>query len=90
MAVGIVLDYDSEGRIVGIEVMDARWHLSPELLDRAAPSHPVSEAVSVSIIAVAMSHFRGRHCHVFCNGNVQRRRQWPVRKPRRLIYRPHT
>ena len=36
VADGIVLDYDSDGRIVGIEVMDARRHLSPELLDKAA------------------------------------------------------
>ncbi|HEY0918165.1 DUF2283 domain-containing protein [Devosia sp.] len=36
LADGIVLDYDSKGRIVGIEVMDARRHLSPELLDKAA------------------------------------------------------
>jgi len=33
---GIVLDYDAEGRIVGMEVLDARAHLSPELLDKAA------------------------------------------------------
>jgi uncharacterized protein YuzE len=36
VAEGIVLDYDRDGRIVGIEVMDARRHLSPELLDKAA------------------------------------------------------
>jgi len=28
----IVFDYDAEGRIVGIEVLDARAHLSPALL----------------------------------------------------------
>ncbi|MFD2647884.1 DUF2283 domain-containing protein [Devosia albogilva] len=33
---GIVLDYDAEGRIVGMEVLDARTHLSPQLLERAA------------------------------------------------------
>ena len=33
---GIVLDYDAEGRIVGMEVLDARTHLSPDLLDDAA------------------------------------------------------
>ncbi|MGO4437849.1 DUF2283 domain-containing protein [Rhizobium sp. RAF56] len=33
---GIVLDYDSEGRIVGMEVLDARAHLPPALLSQAA------------------------------------------------------
>lgn len=33
---GIVLDYDADGRIVGMEVMDARAHLSADLLERAA------------------------------------------------------
>ncbi len=33
---GIVLDYDSEGRIVGMEVLNARAHLPPALLDEAA------------------------------------------------------
>ena len=32
----IVFDYDSEGRIVGIEVLDARAHLSPALLAEVA------------------------------------------------------
>lgn len=32
----IVFDYDAEGRIVGIEVLDARAHLSPALLIEAA------------------------------------------------------
>ncbi len=32
----IVFDYDAEGRIVGIEVLDARAHLSPALLTEAA------------------------------------------------------
>lgn len=32
----IVFDYDAEGRIVGIEVLDARAHLSPSLLTEAA------------------------------------------------------
>jgi uncharacterized protein YuzE len=36
VADGVVLDYDSDGRIVGIEVQDARRHLSPTLLDEAA------------------------------------------------------
>jgi uncharacterized protein YuzE len=36
VAPGIVLDYDAEGRIVGLEVLDARAHLSPELLTKAA------------------------------------------------------
>ena len=36
VSAGIVLDYDADGRIVGMEVLDARSHLSPELLDRAA------------------------------------------------------
>jgi uncharacterized protein YuzE len=33
---GIVLDYDAEGRNVGMEVMKAQTHLSPDLLDQAA------------------------------------------------------
>jgi uncharacterized protein YuzE len=33
---GIVLDYDAEGRIVGMEVLDARAHLSADLLEQAA------------------------------------------------------
>ena len=33
VADGVVLDY---GRIVGMEVLDARRHLSPELLGKAA------------------------------------------------------
>jgi uncharacterized protein YuzE len=36
VAAGVVLDYDAEGRIVGMEVHQAKTHLSPELLDRAA------------------------------------------------------
>jgi len=32
----IVFDYDAKGRIVGIEVLDARAHLSPALLTEAA------------------------------------------------------
>ena len=36
VACGIVLDYDADGRIVGMEVLDAREHLSPELLTEAA------------------------------------------------------
>ena len=33
---GIVLDYDHHGRIVGLEVMDARANLPPSILDAAA------------------------------------------------------
>jgi uncharacterized protein YuzE len=33
---GIVLDYDSEGRIVGMEVLRARANLPPEVLIKAA------------------------------------------------------
>ncbi|HEU4987324.1 MAG TPA: DUF2283 domain-containing protein [Rhizobiaceae bacterium] len=33
---GIVLDYDSEGRIVGMEVLDARRHLPADALKTAA------------------------------------------------------
>ncbi|MCV9999982.1 DUF2283 domain-containing protein [Pararhizobium sp. YC-54] len=33
---GIVLDYDAHGHIVGMEVLDARQHLSPKTLDEAA------------------------------------------------------
>ena len=36
VADGVVLDYDRDGRIVGMEVLEARRHLSPELLDKAA------------------------------------------------------
>lgn len=36
VAPGIVLDYDAEGRIVGLEVLDARAHLPSELLTKAA------------------------------------------------------
>lgn len=36
VSAGIVLDYDADGRIVGMEVLDARAHLSPDLLDKAA------------------------------------------------------
>jgi uncharacterized protein YuzE len=32
----IIFDYDAEGRIVGIEVLDAKAHLSPALLTEAA------------------------------------------------------
>ena len=35
-AEGVVLDYDRDGRIVGMEVLDARRYLSPDLLDRSA------------------------------------------------------
>lgn len=33
---GIVVDYDRHGRIVAIEVLDARKHLPPETLTEAA------------------------------------------------------
>lgn len=33
---GIVIDFDAEGRIVGLEVLDARTHLPPDLLTKAA------------------------------------------------------
>lgn len=36
VSAGIVLDYDASGRIVGMEVLDARSHLSPDLLEKAA------------------------------------------------------
>ena len=36
VSAGVVLDYDADGRIVGMEVLDARTHLSPNLLDKAA------------------------------------------------------
>ena len=36
VAPGIVFDYDAEGRIVGIELLDARAPLSPKLLIEAA------------------------------------------------------
>jgi uncharacterized protein YuzE len=32
---GIILDYDNDGRIVGMEVLDARQHLPPALLTAA-------------------------------------------------------
>ena len=36
VAEGIVLDYDTDGRIVGMEVLDARQHLPPAMLVKAA------------------------------------------------------
>jgi len=36
VAPDVVFDYDAEGRIVGIELLDARAQLSPELLGEAA------------------------------------------------------
>ena len=36
IAPGVVFDYDTEGRIVGIELLDARAQLSPKLLVEAA------------------------------------------------------
>ena len=33
---GVVFDYDADGRIVGIELLDARAQLSAELLTEAA------------------------------------------------------
>jgi uncharacterized protein YuzE len=32
---GIIFDYDNNGRIVGMEVLDARHHLPPALLTAA-------------------------------------------------------
>jgi uncharacterized protein YuzE len=36
VAPGVVFDYDAQGRIVGIELLDAKAQLSPELLIEAA------------------------------------------------------
>ena len=36
VAPGVVFDYDADGRIVGIELLDARAQLSPDLLTEAA------------------------------------------------------
>ena len=36
ISIGIVLDYDAHGHIVGMEVLDARQHLSPKTLNEAA------------------------------------------------------
>ncbi|MDE1158147.1 MAG: DUF2283 domain-containing protein [Neorhizobium sp.] len=36
VATGIVLDYDETGRIVGMEVLDARKNLPPAMLNKAA------------------------------------------------------
>jgi YD repeat-containing protein len=36
VAPDVVFDYDADGRIVGIELRDARAQLSPELLGEAA------------------------------------------------------
>lgn len=36
VAPGVVFDYDADGRIVGIEWLDARAQLAPELLGEAA------------------------------------------------------
>jgi len=36
VAPDVVFDYDAEGRIVGIELLDARAQLSPALLGEAA------------------------------------------------------
>jgi uncharacterized protein YuzE len=36
VAPDVVFDYDAEGRIVGIELLDAKAQLSPELLTDAA------------------------------------------------------
>lgn len=36
VATDVVFDYDAEGRIVGIELLDAKAQLSPELLGEAA------------------------------------------------------
>jgi uncharacterized protein YuzE len=36
VAAGIILDYDGDGHIVGMEVLDARQHLPPVMLTEAA------------------------------------------------------
>ena len=36
VAPDVIFDYDAEGRIVGIELLDARAQLSPDLLSEAA------------------------------------------------------
>lgn len=36
VSAGVVLDYDKDGRIVGMEVLDASSHLSPSVLSDAA------------------------------------------------------
>lgn len=36
VADGIVLDFDAAGRIVGMEVLNARQHLPPKMLAEAA------------------------------------------------------
>ena len=36
VSTGIVLDYNAAGHIVGMEVLDARAHLSPNVLTKAA------------------------------------------------------
>lgn len=36
VADGIVIDFDAEGRMVGLEVLDARTHLPPDMLGKAA------------------------------------------------------
>lgn len=36
VSAGIVLDYDAAGHIVGMEVLDARAKLSPDVLTKAA------------------------------------------------------
>ena len=36
VSAGLVLDYDDQGRIVGLEVMDARANLPPSMLETAA------------------------------------------------------
>jgi uncharacterized protein YuzE len=33
---GVVFDYDAEGRLVAIELLDAKAQLPPEILDQAA------------------------------------------------------
>jgi uncharacterized protein YuzE len=36
VSAGIVLDYDEDGHIVGMEVLEARRQLPPQLLEEAA------------------------------------------------------
>jgi uncharacterized protein YuzE len=40
VAPGVVLDYDDEGRVVGIELLGARTHLAPGAWSRARRPSP--------------------------------------------------
>jgi uncharacterized protein YuzE len=41
---GVVLDYDSDGRVVGIELLSARTHLAPGTWSRARRPTPPRKA----------------------------------------------